>query len=501
MNKFFANRKVYVGLALAVIFLVILMIKGVSNNDPVERIITTVESGPVRQLVSVSGIAEAEQTAELAFPVSGIIERVEVDTGDMVKEGDILITLDTRALYADRQDALAAVSRAVADRDELLSGPTDTARDLTTETVSSKREALETTRANEAQKVSNAYHYLLSSNLTAYSNDPKEDAVAPTISGTYNCDQEGVYTLDIFSSSANSGYSYKLSGIETGTFVASTDQPAPIGKCGLRILFDSTSRYSSSQWKIEIPNTKSSLYVTNRNAHALAVTQAESAIALAEQDLLLAETSATNQNSPARSEAITRANAAIMQAQARLSRIDATIADRVLRAPFAGTITEIDILPGETVTTAPVVTLLANSDFEVTARVPEIDIGKLLIGQKTEMVFDAKDDVILTGEISFISLKSIEIDGVSYYEAIIQLDEVPAWIRSGLNADIEIIISENTDALRVPKRFITKTKDGYVVLVKKNGITASSTIEVQLEGNDGFVAITGLSEGDIIVAP
>lgn len=501
MKSLFLNRKLYFIVAVLVIIAVLLMIRVVSKRDTVEYITATVDTGPVRQLVSVSGIAKAEQTAELSFPTDGIVEQVAVDTGDFVQEGDILIKLDARALYADRQDAAAAVAQAVANRDELLSGPTGSAREVTADTIIAKQKALATTKANEEQKVINAYRTLLSSDLTAYSNDPEEDAVSPTISGTYTCNTEGTYLLDVFSSASKSGYSYRLDGIETGTYVASIDQPTPIGECGLRILFDDSSRYHSTNWIIEIPNTKSDSDVTNRNAHALAVTQAESAISLAEQALLSAETAAINQNSPARSEAVTRANAAITQAEARLNRIDVTISDKILRAPFAGTVTELDILPGETVANAPVITLLASSDFEVTARIPEIDIGKLAIGQKTEMVFDARDDMVLTGEISFISLKETEIDGVSYYEAIIQLDEIPSWIRSGLNADIEIIISEQTDSLRVPKRFLIETENGHAVLLRKDGLTATSTIKVELEGNDGYIAITGLNEGDIIVAP
>ena len=117
------------------------------------------------------------------------------------------------------------------------------------------------------------------------------------------------------------------------------------------------------------------------------------------------------------------------------------------------------------------------------------------------MVFDARSSEILTGEIDFISLKATEIDGVAYYKAMISMNETPQWVRSGLNADVEIIVSEKNDGLRVPKRFVVETKDGHVVLIKENGSTASSTVKIELEGNDGYVAITGVNEGDILVAP
>ena len=501
MKNLLHSRWFYITIVLAIIGVVFLMMLGVGKKERVELITTTVEIGTVRQLVSVSGIAEAEKTAELAFPTTGIVKDVKVKVGDFVKTGDILIELNKNDLIADYQEAVANLNKAKASKEEILSGPTSYAREVTSETVAQKQEALETIIADEETKVENAYRTLLSSGLTAFSNDVSEDATPPTITGTYTCSSEGEYIIEVYNSNSVSGYSYRLSGLEAGNYQISTNQPLALGNCGLRIQFDDTSYYNNSKWIIEIPNNKSTNYTSNRNAYALAVTQAESAITRAEQDLELAKASAINANAPARTEQINRADADVAQAEARVNRINSLISDRVLVAPFDGTVTELDILPGETVTSVPVVTLLASSEFEVTARIPEIDIGKLLVGQNVEMVFDAKSDYPLTGRIDFISLKATEIDGVSYYEAIIKIDEIPAWIRSGLNADIDIIIEEREDTLRVPKRFVTKERGGYEVLVLRDEKTSTSSVEVVLEGNDGYMAITGVKSGDTLVAP
>ena len=501
MQKLFMSRPFYIGIATIIIVGVILMALGVGQTQEDTRVTTIVETGSVRQLVSVSGVAEAEQTAELAFPTGGIVSGVLVNKGDVVETGDTLITLESRTLAADRADALAALTRAISTRDELLAGPQSESRLATAETVLFKQASLETIKATQIDIVANAKRALLSGGLEAISDNPDREAVVPTISGTYTCEQEGSYVLDVYSSGSNSGYSYRLSGLESGTYTASVDQTSAFGNCGLRMKFDSDSTYRNTTWTINIPNQKSAQYVVNRNAYLLAQTQADSAITLAEQDILLAQANANSTNAPARSESVARANADIASANARIARIDSQIADRTIVAPFAGTITEIDILPGETVITEPVVTLLAESDFEVTARIPEIDIGKLLVGQSVEMVFDAKSDVTMLGTIDFISLKSTEIDGVAYYEAIITMADTPTWMRSGLNADIDIIITEVNDMMRIPKRFVSETNGVYSVLVQTGDNTASTTIDLLLEGNDGYVAFTGIENGSTVVAP
>lgn len=502
MKRLLFHRPLYVYIALGAIGVVIFMASSLQNKDTVALVTTAVERGTVEQLVSVSGVVEAEQSAELAFAVSGIVSDVTVSEGDVVEAGTVLVELEARTLAADRADAVAALSRAVATRDELLAGADTNTRTTNAETVALKEATLATTRATQAELVANAYRTLLSSSLTAVSDDHGETAAAPLISGTYTCDAEGVYTIETYGSNSESGYSYRLSGLEDGTYNLSTDQAVPLGSCGLRAQFVAGSKYGDTTWTIKIPNVTSASYVTNRNAYALAQTQAESAITVAEQDVALAIATANLNNAPARDEAIARANADIASANARIARIDAQLADRQIRAPFAGTITDIDILPGETVTTIPVVTILAQADFELTARIPEIDIGKLTTGQQIRAVFDARADETLTGTIDFISLAATEIDGVAYYEAIITLGQTPAWLRSGLNADIDIIVVETTDVLRVPRRFVTTDdSDNATVTTMRGEALASTTIDILLEGDDGYIAFTGLNEGDVIVAP
>lgn len=482
---------------------VLLLIKVVHTPDT-ERILTTVDIGTVHDFVSVSGYVEAENTAQLAFTITGIVADVLVREGDTVAAGDTLITLTRAALLAERAEALANLTYTEADRDELIAGPSAEARTVTETEVTIAADNLTQTTRTETEKVANARQTLLSSGLTAQAVNGDEEATAPTISGSYTCDQEGTYVLELYRSNTKSGYSYRYSGIETGTDTVYTEQAATLGTCGLFIVFDAGSRYANSTWEIAIPNTNSTSYVANRNAYELAQTNAEHAIADAAQAYQLAKNQARVTNADPRTESLVRANAQVSQMQARLNRIDAELADRTLIAPFDGIITNVDVLAGETVTTAPVITLLADSAFEVTARIPEIDIAKVHSGQTAEIYFDANTNEALQATIRFISPNATEIDGVAYFEAKLVLDNPPSWLRSGLNADVDIITAAATDVLRVPKRFITTdTAGNSTVLVQTDPDLplVETPITISFTGNDGYVAIAGVAAHTIIAAP
>lgn len=473
-----------------------------TNSNNVTPLITaTVEDGDVRQSVAVSATVKAENTAELAFPTSGTVTGVFVRKGDVVATGTRLVTLDAAALQAEVLDARAAVASAVAKRDALLAGARSETRNVTKETIIAKEAALAEAVTDEAQKVTNSLRTLLSSDLEASTDNPGEDAVAPIISGTYLCSETGSYKLSFYRSGEQSGYSVRVTGLEQGTYPTSNEHPNALGTCGLRVQITPNENYQNTTWTVSVPNTKSSSYITNKNTYDLALVREESVVETARRELTLARAQGSESNAPARPEDLTQANAAIAQAQARLVRAVAFASDATLVAPFSGTIVSIDAVAGEAVATAPVVTLLSADRFELIARVPEIDIGKLNVGQSATVLFDTAPDEELLAKIDFISPSATTIDGVAYYETRLALGEIPPWLRSGLSADVDIIIEEKT-GLRIPRRFITETSGKYSVLVQKDvDMITSTPIEVELMGNDGYAVISGLSLGDIVVAP
>lgn len=498
-----SQKSVVLSLAGVLIFGALFLLYNATKDTTVVRVTATVESGPVRELVSVSGVITAEDTAKLGFPVTGTLAEILVRKGDYVATGTVLARLDTRSLEASRLEAQAVVAGKRAELSELRAGTRSETRVVSTETVALKRAQLETIKRSETIKLANARKLLWTNDLGAYSTDPGETATAPTITGSYFCDTEGSYVLSVFRSGGDSKYSFKLTGLESGTYEVSFDQPIIFGTCGLRAQFSGSDMYTGSTWTIDIPNKKAASYTSLKNALDLTTEEAETAILLATRELTLAEASASDTTAGTRVETLLKAEAGLAQAEAALAQVEAELSLRTITAPFSGTITTAEALPGETITTEPFIDLLATTRFELIARIPEVDIGKLVIGQRAEVIFDTEDTEVLIATIDYLSPSATTIDGVAYYEARLTLTNSPTWLRSGLNADIDIIIKESIAEMRIPARFITESADGsYSVLTATTDTTtATSTIDVLFRGNDGFVSVRGLPAGTVIVAP
>ena len=96
---------------------------------------------------------------------------------------------------------------------------------------------------------------------------------------------------------------------------------------------------------------------------------------------------------------------------------------------------------------------------------------------------------------------AIQIDGVAYFEATIIIDDTPTWLRSGLNADVDIKIQALEEVNKLPKRFVYNENDKDLVKVKQNGELTEMEVNVLFVGNDGYTAIEGLAPGTVVIAP
>jgi len=131
--------------------------------------------------------------------------------------------------------------------------------------------------------------------------------------------------------------------------------------------------------------------------------------------------------------------ARIDNAEAQLAAAEAALSDLALAAPFDGMVSELHINPSEWVAPGQPVLLLADlGHLRVeTTDLGEIDVAQIEIDDTVIVSFDALPDAVVEGTITRIAPKASAGSGVNY-TVIIELSQVPAQLRWGMTAFVDI---------------------------------------------------------------
>lgn len=130
--------------------------------------------------------------------------------------------------------------------------------------------------------------------------------------------------------------------------------------------------------------------------------------------------------------------AQLANAEAQVAAAQAALDLRDLKAPFAGTVVDVNVLSGELVGGEGWAVLLA--DFSVwyveTSDLTELEVVEIRVGQHASLVADALPDLILSGEVSEISQVFKEKSGDITYQARIRVDESDARLMWGMTVEV-----------------------------------------------------------------
>lgn len=451
------------------------------NNDSYSEY--TVVRQDVSDELLLAGTIDAQKRVDLGFASSGRVKKINVEEGESVKKGQVIAEIEQNRLAADFAQAQANLNLTRAN---------------TSTDINSAKSSFESLKQEQDALVDSLYTQYLSGDLQAYNLDPTPGAkVAPIISGSYLGTKEGEYLIDMYSSAADSGYSFTTSGLDNGTYSAQVFQPGLLGDQGLYIKFDDDTSYGNTEWVIPVPNTRSSSYVTRKRAY-------ENALATRDRVLTEAQNNLNRTNSVDSESNISIDQARRAQAAAQVNAVAAQLGDGKIRAPFDGIVVRNNLEVGEIISAfTPEITMFGDTTKKLQLNTPEIYINKIAVGDIVTIELDAYPDETFEGIVEFIDVIDTEVDGVPVYETDITLSSDDERIRVGMNAKASIIADKKESVVAVPSHYVTTNNDISTVLVQTN-IRPLSTeereVELGFKGNDGLVEIiSGLKEGDIIL--
>jgi len=328
---------------------------------------------------------------------------------------------------------------------------------------------LEEIDSEQETLVESAYRTLLSDDLTA-TPDSSYGVDVPILTGLYR-GTEGSYRIRIVTKENSDDFELRTFGLENfGPVVVEKDQPTPLGTRGLFIDFpDALLSYEDTIWHVLIPNTKGASYLQNRRAHE---------------------------------EALSARNKAVANAEARVKGIKTEIAERTLRAPFAGVVTVVAAERGAIASPGEIAVSLQSDDtLQIESFVPEVNIALIEVGDVAAVTLDAYGgDVVFSARVVSIDPAETVRDGVSTYRAILQFEVRDERVRSGMTANVRITTDKREGVISIPRGVVVERDGKKYVRVKVDDSVEDREVTTGAVSSLGNIEIlTGLEEGDVVV--
>jgi len=171
-------------------------------------------------------------------------------------------------------------------------------------------------------------------------------------------------------------------------------------------------------------------------------------------------------------------------------------------APLDGFIILKNIEPGQTVTAADAVLVMADK-LIVKAQVDETDIGNIKIGQVVNIELDAYPGQIIQGKVEHIAFESKVISNVTIYKVDILPESVPSYFRSGMSTTVSFIRDEKNNVLMLPIKAIKKIGTNVYVFKMDASSDKPQPLQIKtgLENTSHLEVVSGLKEGEKVVIP
>lgn len=521
------KKKVWLIVLVIAAIVIVLIGSAVKNmTSQIETAANMVEVEPVEKRdlsdsVSLKGTIAGQSKTNVMSLAAAEITAVNVQVGDIVKEGDPLVTLDQKDIEKqiaelktniNNANAIAA-NDAVQKQESLNQAKQDQATTLAKATDSvnkaqagydelvKKRDDCQTKLNNKKNEVSSAEN--------AQNNAKKEVEAA----------QSAVYAAqDALSSYQSSGQN--------------TSQPAPGGTASSTVdtklaelqqnvenanrnLSAKQSAYSEAASKYTSVKAEADSLQAELDAYPDQLKSAEEAVNTAKSSYSDAETSTNRSVSTAQNTVDMQKYQASTTTESKdqLEQLQKQLADCTLSAPISGVVTAVNVSVGDKNTAGTtMITIVDTSSLKVVVNVEEADILKIQEGMPATVSTDATGDEEIKGTVTRVvrvknqstNTNGTDTNTSSGYSAEITIDNTELLV--GMSAKAKIVIKDRGTQLAVPYDLIRQDDNGdsYVLVAEANEDGTATAVRKNIkvgEEVDYYTEVTGgdLKEGDQLI--
>jgi HlyD family secretion protein len=436
-------------IVILVILVAVTVIRSGSQQSLASLQTQAAERGSLTASIGATGTIQARQQAALAFAISGRVKDVNIQLGQKVKEGEVLIALDPA--YFPQQVISAAGDLPSAQK---------SLNDLKRSNTSTAQAELDLINAREtAENAKQAY----------------DNAVDTYEQGSLKHAQD---RFDL----AEAQYNYWRRQ-PVNNF---TDQIRLQQKYREYILATQEMQKAQAEYDAGARGG------TEESQKQLDLAKAKYEVAKARQDDAQARFDSLSGGIPASDLAAAQARVDAAQSAANQTRIV---------APFSGTILAINLLPGDLVSPGIVAVVVADiSELHVDVPIAEVDYNRVRMEQPAELVLDANVGTTYHGLVREIEMSSLVTGGTVSYPVKVVLTDADSNVLPGMTVAVSIEVSRLDDVLMVPNRAVRAIDGIRVVYILDGG----SLVQVKITlgaSNDTMSEVVGgeLKAGDLVV--
>jgi len=482
-----------------------------SGNKSEEEELLTVTRGPFVQEVSVSGKVVAAQDVDLGFSQGGRVSGVYAKVGAKVAAGTVLAELENGDLRASVLQKQAALEREQASLAVLKEGTRPEEIEVARSEVVSDEVALAQARDALVESIQDAFTTsddVIRNTLDQFIDDPRTNPQVDFIVGdaqletTVENARRTVETMLLdwqvsvgqFVAATLADATSKAQVNLTRVASILTDANAALNK---GIPTGSNTQSVLDGYKTDIATARSSVNtaISSLTSKITAERNAVSALETSRKNLVLKQ-AGTRPSDIAAQEADVKA------AEADLESARANLGKTIVRAPFTGVVTKMDLKAGSIASAnSSDVSMISTGTFQIESFVPEVNIALIALGDTATVTLDAYgSDAVFTASVVSIDPAETVRDGVSTYRSTLEFSEADSRIKSGMTANVRITTDEREGVISIPQGIVIEREGKKYARVKAGETVEEREITTGAISSLGNIEVlSGLSEGDVVV--
>lgn len=193
------------------------------------------------------------------------------------------------------------------------------------------------------------------------------------------------------------------------------------------------------------------------------------------------------------------AQLSVQQRENALLDVQEKLADYYIRAPFAGTIANLNIKYTDSVSSGTTIATLVGKQVLVEISLNEVDVAKIKVGQKATMTFDAIDGLTISGEVVEVNPLGTVSQGVVSYAVKIVFDTQDDRVKPGMSVSAAIVTNVRPDVLVVPNAAVKTQGGNSYVQVLENGQPKNLTVQIGVANDMETEILSGLTETQQVI--